>query len=184
MCLPPVSAQNPPSRNSDPSPSATSLSPARVVASYAAMSRSGLRLRVRFAASAILAACGFIGVAASSSTSRSADPLADDIARWSKFLAADRSADEMWKELKEATAPAMARTEEAMRDGHWYLALQRLAPARGNLDAQVYMDAVAAKQRGDLGAFEAEWSRLGKTLALDLRAPSPAALDGVTPAAV
>src|SRR3954469_9594748 len=100
MCLPPVSAQNPPSRNSDPSPSATSLSPARVVASYAPMSRSGLRLSVRFAASRVAGGGGFIGIAASPPTSGSAAPLADDIARWSKFLADDRSADEMWKELK------------------------------------------------------------------------------------
>jgi hypothetical protein len=112
------------------------------------------------------------------------DRLADDVARWSKYLKDNPSTDENWIEVKNATLPAMARTEEAMRDGHWYLALQRLAVARANLAAQVHVDETPALERRDMAAFEAEWARLGKSLAPDLKGPSPSALEGVTPAAV
>ena len=112
------------------------------------------------------------------------DPLADDISRWSKYLQENPSKDEMWTELKEATAPVLARAEEAIRDGRWYLALQRLAPARANLGAQTYMDRLPEKQRADLAAFEADWERTGQSLAADLKPPRSDALAGVTPAAV
>jgi hypothetical protein len=42
----------------------------------------------------------------------------------------------------------------------------------------------AAQARGDMKAFEAEWRRAGGELAADLKAPSPDAFAGVTPAAV
>jgi len=112
------------------------------------------------------------------------DLLAADIDRWSKYLRENPSKDELWTQIKEATTPVLAKAEEAMHDGRSYLALQRLAPARANLAAQVYVDEVPESRRKDMAAFEAEWARLGRTLAADLRTPSPGALASVTPAAV
>jgi hypothetical protein len=112
------------------------------------------------------------------------DPLAAEIARWSHYLRDNPSKDEDWVDLKTSTLPAVEKTEEALKDGHRYLALQRLAVARANLAAQVYVDETPEAQRQDLAAFEAEWKRLGTALAADLKAPSAGALAGVTPAAV
>jgi hypothetical protein len=121
---------------------------------------------------------------AASGSSAARDPLRDDIARWSKYLAENSSKDEMWTELRDATAPVLAKAQEAIHDGRWYLALQRLAPARANLAAQTYMDRIPAKERADMAAFEADWRRTGTALAADLKTPAAGALGGVTPAAV
>ena len=150
------------------------------VASYAPMRRARLSALL-LAAAALAVSTGASGPAPSASRS---DPLADDISRWSRYLNENPSKDEDWTEIKAATAPVLGKAEEAMNDGRWYLALQRLAPARANLAAQVYMDEIPAKTRTDMAAFEAEWASLGKTLSKDLGTPSPQALAGVTPAAV
>jgi len=150
------------------------------VASYAPMRRARLSALL-LAAAALAVSTGASGPPPSASRP---DPLAGDISRWSRYLNENPSKDEDWTEIKAATAPVLGKAEEAMNDGRWYLALQRLAPARANLAAQVYMDAIPAKTRTDMAAFEAEWASLGKTLSKDLGTPSPQALDGVTPAAV
>ena len=149
------------------------------VASYAPMRRAPLAVLLVGAGAAALLMTG-----ASSPAASRPDPLAADISRWSRYLKENPSKDEMWTDLKAATAPVLGKAEEAMNDGRWYLALQRLAPARANLAAQVYMDELPAKTRADMAAFEAEWASLGKTMAKDLGTPSPQALAGVTPAAV
>jgi hypothetical protein len=90
----------------------------------------------------------------------------------------------MWTQLKESTSPVIARAEEAVNDGRWYLALQRLAPARANLAAQTLVEEMPAKRRSDMAAFEEDWKRYGRELAADLKTPAPDAFAGVTPAAV
>jgi len=158
------------------------------VASYAPMNRTRANLLL-LVASAVAAAGIALAVVAASPSSPSSPaaerkPLADEVARWSKYLKENPSKDEMWTELKESTSPVLARAEEAVSDGRWYLALQRLAPARANLAAQAIVEQMPPQKRGDMQAFEAEWKRAGGELAADLKTPSPDALAGVTPAAV
>ncbi len=90
----------------------------------------------------------------------------------------------MWLQIKESATPAMGRVEEAMRDGRRLLALQRLAGVQPDLEASKYLGRLPAAERKSDAAFEAAWARMGTDLATELGAPSPKALDGVTPAAV
>ena len=113
--------------------------------------------------------------------SRPADPLADEVARWSAFLASHTAKDEIWPDVKAGSQPALERTGQALKDGRRHLALLRLAVAREGPAAAAYMAEHAAAQ-ADLASLEAEWKRMGREL--DLAAPTPAALDGVAPAAV
>ena len=112
------------------------------------------------------------------------DPLDAEIARWSAYQSGMTSTDEMWSQVKEATGPAMARTEEALHDGRRLLALQRLAATRENLAAWEYLRTRPPGLRTDASGFEAEWTRIGQVLRDDLRGPSPASFDGVQPALV
>jgi hypothetical protein len=108
-----------------------------------------------------------------------ADLLEAEIAHWSAFLKSNTSTDEMWTQVKEGSGPILDKAEAALRDGRRLLALQRLGVVRINLAASEYLARSAAAS-----GFEAEWVRLGGVLKNDLEAPSPAALDGVQPAAV
>jgi hypothetical protein len=112
------------------------------------------------------------------------DPLAAEIERWSVYLRGNTSTDEMWTQVKQGTEPGLARAGEALKDGRRLLALQRLAAARVNLAATVYLDQRPADQRNSEAGLESEWTRLGQTLRDDLAPPSPRAFDGVAPAAV
>jgi hypothetical protein len=112
------------------------------------------------------------------------DPLAEEIERWSAFLRGNSATDEIWKQIKEGGEPALARAQQAQRDGRRWLALLRLAAVRSNLAAAAYMGERPVPERKETGAFEAEWRRMGSVLRDDLRAPSPAALADVRPAAV
>jgi len=112
------------------------------------------------------------------------DPLAEEIARWSLYLKSNTSTDEMWREVKQATEPALARAEEALRDGHRLLALHRLASARLNLSASAFLAEHPAEQRKAMSALEAEWTRMGSSLNGDLGSLSATGLDGVRPAAI
>ncbi|HEV8702205.1 MAG TPA: hypothetical protein VGV60_13110 [Candidatus Polarisedimenticolia bacterium] len=114
----------------------------------------------------------------------SPDPVDAEIARWSAYQSGMTSTDEMWNQVKEATGPAMERTEEALRDGRRLLALQRLAATRENLSAWEYLRTRPPGLRTDASGFEAEWARMGRVLRDDLRGPSPASFDGVQPALV
>jgi hypothetical protein len=152
------------------------------VASYAPMSRTRANVILLAACALAGAAIALAVVAASPSTTT--DRLSDEVSRWSKYLAENPSKDEMWTQLKDSTSPVIARAQEAVSDGRWYLALQRLAPARANLAAQMIVERMPAQKRGDMKAFEAEWKRAGGELASDLKTPSPDAFAGVTPAAV
>lgn len=113
-----------------------------------------------------------------------ADPLAKELARWVSYAETNASQDELWTQVKGATAPALAQSGDALRAGRRLYALQRLAAARSSLAAFTYVDGRPAEERKDAARFEAEWRRMGRELGSDLGSPSPAALDGVAPAAV
>ena len=114
------------------------------------------------------------------------DPLTTEIERWRAFLRDDRTAGvELLASLKTDIEPAMVGTEKALREGLTLLAFHRLAAVQGQLAAAAYLALRPATQRKDPMEFEKEWSRMGSELRTDLAAaPSPAALDGVRPAAV
>ena len=132
-----------------------------------------------------VAACAAIGSFVLSNPQAAApDPLDAEIARWSAYQSGMTSTDEMWTQVKEATGPAMARTEEALRDGRRLLALQRLAATREHLSAWEYLRTRPPALRTDPAAFEAEWARIGQVLRDDLRGPAPKAFEGVKPAIV
>jgi hypothetical protein len=114
----------------------------------------------------------------------SSDPLAAELARWSNFLRDHTSTDDTWNQVKEAAGPLIARADEALRDGQRFLALFRLSAARMYLSASAYIGTRTAQERKDTGAFEAEWTRVGKVLQADISEPRPRALEGVRPAAV
>ena len=125
---------------------------------------------------------GALGALAAST--RSTDPLEAEIARLSDYLKTNRSTDEMWLQIKESSAPAMARVESAMKDGRRLLALQRLAAVAPNLESAEYLASLPPEARTSDAAFETAWKDAGRELASQLRPPSPSALAGVAPAAV
>src|SRR6185369_16568310 len=86
---------------------------------------------------------------ATDETKQKKDPLAAEIDRWSSFLQSNTSTDEMWTQVKQSMEPAVARAREALRDGRRLLALQRLAAARLNLAASVYLAERGEAERKD-----------------------------------
>ena len=125
---------------------------------------------------------GALGTLAAST--RSSDPLATEITRWSQYLKSNTSKDEMWLQIKEGSDAAMARVESAMKDGRRLLALQRLAAVGPNLASSEYLASLTAEQRKSDTDFEAAWKSAGRELGAEIAAPSPKAFDGVAPAAV
>jgi hypothetical protein len=112
------------------------------------------------------------------------DPLSADVARWSSFLAGNTATDDIWKDVKTGSAPALDRVSQAMGSGRRLLAVLRLANVRENLYAASYLGARTAEQRRDTAAFEAEWWRMGTVLAADLALRPGAGLDTVRPVAL
>lgn len=129
-----------------------------------------------------IAACRAADPPGPGEASPAADPLAAEIERWSAFLR-DKAGDPRWASARQSGEPALARAGQALQDGRRLLALQRLANVRGNLATMAYMLERPAGQRKEMARFEAEWKRMGQVLRADLGGPSPAALDGVRPAA-
>jgi hypothetical protein len=125
---------------------------------------------------------GALGALAAST--RSADPLAAEIARWSQYLKTNTSTDEMWLQIKEGSGAGMARVESAMKAGRRLLALQRLAAVAPNLESAEYLASLPAEARQSDAAFETAWKNAGRELAPALRPPSHASFEGVAPAAV
>ena len=111
-----------------------------------------------------------------------ADPLAAEIDRWSKRLAAEASADPLWSDVKGAAGPVLTRAQEALRDDRRLLALLRLAAARENLAAGVWLLERPQEVRKNMTAFEGEWARMGASLGPSLGVPSVDELAGVSPA--
>jgi hypothetical protein len=86
-------------------------------------------------------------------------------------------------EADQGTEPDHARARSRGAGGRRLLALQRLASARADLSAWVYLQASPAAARKELAAFESEWKRMGSALAEDLGPPTAGRLEGVRPAA-
>jgi hypothetical protein len=133
----------------------------------------------------LVVVCVLLGaVGALAASTRAADSLATEVARWSDYLMANTSTDELWLQIKQGSGPAMERVEAAMKDGRRLLALQRLAAVAPNLASAEYVASLSPQERKSDAAFEAAWKAAGRDLAADLRAPSPSAFEGVAPAAV
>jgi hypothetical protein len=133
----------------------------------------------------VLAALGAAVVASVAATgvAEPADPLAQEVSRWSKLLRESASKDDAWIQIKGASQPLIAGAEQALRDGRRLLALQRLASARAYLAAATYVESPAAGRVKDLRGLEAEWTRMGGALRDSLGKPGPGALSAVSPAA-
>jgi len=113
------------------------------------------------------------------------DPLADDIAKWHAYLeSVKNSTDEQQKQMTDGVAPAFARAEQAFKEGHRELALQRLASARVHLAAAEFVLSRPKSERTEQAAFEAEWKRAGEELRADLRTTPANAFASLQPAAV
>src|SRR5262245_56221334 len=125
-----------------------------------------------------------VGALGALASTRSADPLAAEVARWSEYLKTNTSTDEMWLQIKEGSDAAMARVESAMKDGRRLLALQRLATVVPNLESSEYLASLSPEARQSDAAFETAWKAAGRELSAELQAPKPSALAGVAPAAV
>lgn len=111
------------------------------------------------------------------------DPLAAEVERSSEVLRSHTEAEGIWAEVRKGSQPVLARAEEDLRAGRRVLAVQRLANVRASLATAAYLGGRTAEAK-DLGAFEAEWKRMGGVLRDGLGKPSPTALEGITPAAV
>src|SRR5262249_26622308 len=99
------------------------------------------------------------------------DPLAAEMARWSAFPNDTSSTEDLWKDVKGATAPVMERAEKALHDGRRLLALNRFAAGRMYLAAFDYLQHRPPEERKDAAGFEAEWTRFGKQMRKDLGTP-------------
>lgn len=110
------------------------------------------------------------------------DPLAAEIERWSKRVAAEASTDPLWSDVKGAAGPLLTRAQEALRDDRRLLALLRLAAARENLAAGAWLLERPQEVRKEMAAFEGEWARMGASLGPSLGDPSADELAGVRPA--
>ena len=137
-----------------------------------------------FAWIALAASLGAAAVSGTSGAETPPDPLAAELAHWSAFLAGNTSADDTWKQVKDATTPGLARVEQALRGGHRLLALLRLTSVRENLYASVYVGERTAEQRRDPAAFEAEFHRIGVVLKDELGGSRPPGLDALRPVAL
>ncbi len=125
-----------------------------------------------------LAACG-----ADRPAARVGDPLAEEIARWSAFVAADTAGDAFSVSILRATTGALAQSRASLERGRRLHALLRLGAARTYLEALAFMrehpEAAASQE-----ALEAEWKRSGAALLAEEPAAVAASLAGVRPAAV
>jgi len=135
----------------------------------------------RFAALAVLAAPLLVLAGAAESKK---DPLAADVEHWAKYVQENPSKDEFWTQIKDSVSPAIARTQQALKEERRLLALQRLAGWRPNLDGSVYVEKFPEAQRSDDKVFEAEWARVGKEIPKESAPASNSAVSSLRPAAV
>jgi hypothetical protein len=140
-----------------------------------------IRLRNGFLAAACAALLAF---SAAPPAAKDEDPIAAEIARWSEFLKTHQSNAEFWADTKKSLEPALANAEKALASGKRLRALQYLGSAQGALAGEVYTSGVPKDRLENAAAFDAEWKRMGTVLGKALDPPSPAAMDGVRPAAV
>jgi hypothetical protein len=132
----------------------------------------------------ILAAAGIALLAARAGAPAGPDALSTELDRWTAFLRTNTSVDEMWKQVKEVSAPVLERARTALASDRRLLATQLVLTARAPLSAAAYMQSPPASAAKDAPAFEAEWARMGRVLADRFAKPPAGALDGVCPAAL
>lgn len=111
------------------------------------------------------------------------DPLAAEVEHSSEVLRSHNETQGIWAEVKKGSQPILSRAEEDLSAGRRVVAVQRLANVRASLATASYLGGRSAESK-DLGAFEAEWTRMGGVLRDHLAKPSPTAFEGVEPAAV
>jgi hypothetical protein len=129
----------------------------------------------------LAAACG--GAAQTKPAPATAsDPLAAEIERAAAFLQSDAASQGPWAQVKEGSLRELGRAQDALRAGRRTLAMFRFSAVKANLATAAYLSEHPAGK--DMAGFETEWKRMGGVLQADLGKLSPAALDGVRPAAV
>ena len=112
------------------------------------------------------------------------DALAAAIRERASLLRTSSSNDPIWKQVADGSREGITSAESSLAHGHRELALERLAEVWTDLGAGRYLIDRPESTRKDMAALEAEWKRLGPTLATRPGELSSHALDGVTPAAV
>ena len=132
----------------------------------------------------ILAASGIALLAARAGAPAGPDALSTELDRWTAFVRTNASVDEMWKQVKEVSAPVLERARTALASDRRLLATQLVLTARAPLSAAAYMQSPPASAAKDGPAFEAEWARMGRVLAARFAKPRVDALDAVRPAAL
>jgi hypothetical protein len=132
--------------------------------------------RAAFALVALTSAAG--------ATTPPPDPIAAELARWAEYIRTNTATDELWTQIKPGAETVLGRAEQALKQGHRLLALQRLAFVNENLSATTYIGQRTAEQRKDQAAFEAEWKRMGGELKPQRAAADAKALEELKPAAV
>lgn len=115
---------------------------------------------------------------------KTADPVAEEIHRWSAYLRADTSSGEIAAQVRAAAAPLVAEAESALAHGQRLYALQRLAPARTNLAGWLYASRRPEGERAEFDRFEAEWKRMATELRAELAPTAPDAFARIEPAAI
>jgi hypothetical protein len=100
------------------------------------------------------------------------DPLAAEIKRWSNYLASNAASGELWTQVKQAMAPALERSSQALQKGRVNLALMRFAAVTPTFEGVVF---AKEHENADL---DQEWRRN----AAAVRVAQP--LDGIEPAAL
>ncbi len=92
-----------------------------------------------------------------------ADPIADEIAHWKKFLATNTSTSEDWKSIKEGSVPLLERAEKALAVGHRNFALHLVSYVQANLAGEKYRSQAPGNSKS-LEDLEKEWRKKGPAL--------------------
>jgi hypothetical protein len=133
----------------------------------------------------LAAACMGAGDLRARAQSPVADPLAQEIARWSQTVEQAPAAEELWKDVKSGAASALTTAREALDRGQRLVALERFAAARQNVAAAQYATSQPPAIRTALPGFEREWERIRGVLAPQLSSPPRAAVvETLRPAAL
>jgi hypothetical protein len=114
---------------------------------------------------------------------RAGGPLADEITRWTEYLAADTASDDNSVQVRRAAEPALAQARASLERGRRLHALLRLGAARALLGGLAYTrEHPTAAISIDL--LETEWRRAGPELLADWPAAATRSLPGIRPAAI
>jgi len=135
---------------------------------------------MRFLASIVIACGPSIAVGGEDAATR----IAAELERWRSFARETMSFDPLWASVKSGSAPGLERAAAALRDGHPWLALQRLEGARLNLAGFDFAQRSGPAAATEAPAFEVEWRRVGVELARTLGEERADTCAGLHPAAL